>query len=92
MSWLSSVLKQISLRFWIAYAIVVVGIAVFFTCVANGVFGPLPSLRDLENPQTAVATEVISADGVVLGKYFHENRTNIEMPVFMTIPVSTSGR
>ncbi|MFM7901390.1 MAG: penicillin-binding protein 1A, partial [Bacteroidota bacterium] len=31
----------------------------------------------LENPKSALATEVYSADGVLLGKYFIQNRTNI---------------
>ncbi|MFY0684605.1 MAG: transglycosylase domain-containing protein [Balneola sp.] len=35
----------------------------------------LPPLEKLENPDTAIATEVRSRDGVVLDKYFTENRT-----------------
>ena len=43
-----------------------------------GFFGPLPSLQQLENPKSNLATEIISEDGVVLGKYFFENRTKVE--------------
>lgn len=39
-------------------------------------FGPLPTFDQLENPQNNLATEVISADSVVIGKYFFENRTS----------------
>jgi len=35
----------------------------------------LPSIQELENPQTAVATEVRSRDGAVLDRYYVENRT-----------------
>lgn len=35
----------------------------------------LPPLEKLENPDTAIATEVRSRDGAVLDKYFTENRT-----------------
>ncbi len=35
----------------------------------------LPPLEKLENPDTFIATEVRSRDGVVLDKYFTENRT-----------------
>jgi len=35
----------------------------------------LPSIEQLENPETAIASEVRSRDGVVLDKYFTENRT-----------------
>lgn len=38
-------------------------------------FQGLPSIDQLENPDTAIATEVRSRDGVVLDKYFIENRT-----------------
>jgi penicillin-binding protein 1A len=65
-------------NFWIIYAIIILSIALLFYGIAKGHFGILPSLVELENPQTSIATEVISADGVVLGKYFRENRTNVE--------------
>ena len=46
--------------------------------VSFGFFGPLPSFEELENPKNSLATEIISEDGVVLGKYFYENRTKIK--------------
>ncbi len=41
-------------------------------------FDPLPSLEELENPKSNLASEVISSDGKVLGKYFLQNRTNVK--------------
>jgi len=38
-------------------------------------FGRMPNLRTLENPKSALASEIYSSDGVLLGKYFRENRT-----------------
>ncbi|MDX1637837.1 MAG: transglycosylase domain-containing protein [Balneolaceae bacterium] len=38
-------------------------------------FQGLPSIEQLENPDTAIASVVKSRDGVVLDKYFTENRT-----------------
>ena len=40
-----------------------------------GFFGDLPTFDQLENPRNNLATEIISEDGVVLGKYFFENRS-----------------
>ena len=40
-------------------------------------FGPMPSLETLENPQSEVASELYTEDGVLLGKYFRENRTPV---------------
>ncbi|MEQ9090650.1 MAG: transglycosylase domain-containing protein [Balneola sp.] len=48
--------------------VVVIGYIIFL-------FQGLPPLEKLENPDTAIATEVRSRDGVVLDKYFTENRT-----------------
>jgi penicillin-binding protein 1A len=39
----------------------------------------LPSIQELENPQTAIATEIRSSDGVVLDRYFTENRTQVSI-------------
>lgn len=37
----------------------------------------LPSIQELENPQTAVASVVKSRDGAVLDRYYTENRTYV---------------
>ena len=52
-------------------------VLLFFTASAGG-FGALPTFEELENPQTNLATEVISADGVTIGKYAKENRTPVK--------------
>ena len=44
----------------------------------NRFFGQLPTFEQLENPKNSLATEIISEDGKVLGKYFYENRSNIK--------------
>src|SRR5574339_168494 len=44
-----------------------------------GVFGPMPSLKKLENPTILQATEVYADDGTLMGKYYLEkgNRSNV---------------
>jgi len=42
-----------------------------------GTFGDLPDFQELENPETNLATEIISIDNNVIGTYFYENRTHI---------------
>tara|TARA_B110000240_G_scaffold140522_1_gene155543 strand:- start:91 stop:2346 length:2256 start_codon:yes stop_codon:yes gene_type:complete len=51
------------------------GLFLLVNLTAIGVFGDLPSFEQLENPKNNLATEIISEDGVVLGKYFFENRS-----------------
>ncbi len=41
-------------------------------------FGKMPSLEEIDNPQSDVASEIISSDGKVIGKFFYENRSPIE--------------
>lgn len=40
-------------------------------------FGPMPNLETLENPKTNLSSELYTADGIIIGKYYRENRTNI---------------
>src|SRR5882757_2237244 len=40
-------------------------------------FGPLPSFRDLENPKSNQASEIISSDKQILGTYYIQNRSNV---------------
>ena len=50
-------------------------------------YGPMPDLQQLENPRTNLATQIISSDDVILGKYyFDDNRTPI---IFDEIPTHT---
>jgi len=49
-----------------------------FLLASLDVFGKLPTFEELENPENNLATEVISIDGVTLGKYYRENRTPVK--------------
>lgn len=45
--------------------------------VSLGVFGELPSIEELQNPKSNLASEVYTSDKVIIGKYYAENRTNV---------------
>lgn len=47
-------------------------------CANFGLFGKMPSLEDLENPSASLASEVIASDGTMMGKFYLEDRTNVE--------------
>jgi penicillin-binding protein 1A len=42
-----------------------------------GLFGAMPDIEQMQNPKNELASEVYSADGVLLGKYFRENRSPV---------------
>lgn len=43
-----------------------------------GLLGSLPSFTELESPKTSLASEVYAREGVLLGKYYDEDRINVE--------------
>ena len=71
-------IKYYSRKFWRIFFYTLGGLFLFFIFASWGLFGAMPSFEDLENPESNLATEVISSDGVVLGKFYNENRTAIK--------------
>jgi penicillin-binding protein 1A len=69
-------IKKYLKGFWVSYLILIILIALFFISVGYGLFGKMPTFEELENPKSNLATEVISSDGKLLGKYYIENRSN----------------
>jgi len=70
---------KVALRFfWSVFALGVLSVITIFSSAALGLLGQMPELKQLENPKTNLATQILSSDGVVLGKfYFNDNRTPI---------------
>lgn len=52
------------------------GVVLLFAGISWGMFGALPDIKQLENPETYLATEIYTEDNVQLGKYYYENRSN----------------
>ena len=74
----SSDYKRYTKNFWKFFAYGISGIILLFLLASWGLFGTMPSFEDLENPDSNLATEIISADGVVIGKYFQQNRSQLK--------------
>ncbi|MCK9302920.1 MAG: transglycosylase domain-containing protein [Bacteroidales bacterium] len=70
-------LRKFILWFWSIILIGILILVLIFSLIWNGKLGFMPSFAELENPNTNLASEIISADGVIIGKYYYENRTNI---------------
>ncbi len=71
-------IKYYQKKFWKLFFYTLGGVFLFFLFASWGLFGAMPSFEDLENPESNLATEIISSDGVVLGKFYNENRTAIK--------------
>lgn len=70
--------RSAKIFFWSLFALGILAITAVFSFAALGFLGPMPDLQQLENPKTNLATQILSSDGEILGKYFfNDNRTPI---------------
>lgn len=74
--------KSIRPNVKILWTMVIIGFALFTLILASanfGLFGKLPSLQELENPQANLASEIYANDGTTLmGKIYAENRVSVD--------------
>jgi len=73
-----TVYNKITKWVWRLFFTGIAFVILLFLLASFGVFGPLPTFEELENPENNLATEVISIDGKTLGSYFKENRSPIK--------------
>jgi penicillin-binding protein 1A len=64
--------------FWKTFIFTILGVILMFLFASWGFFGEMPSFEKLENPDSNVATEIISSDGEVIGKFYAENRVPVK--------------
>jgi penicillin-binding protein 1A len=70
--------KKYLLVFWGIFLGGILFTILLFTLIANGVLGFMPTLEELENIETSLASEVITVDNQVMRKFFYkENRTYV---------------
>ena len=63
---------------WCFFFTAILALGFLFGGAAMELFGPMPDLQQLENPRTNLATQIISSNGIILGKYYlDDNRTPI---------------
>lgn len=70
-------INRYTINFWKWIIGIIATGAILIFSIGLGLFGKLPSFRDLENPKSNQASEVISDDNVVLGTYYVQNRSNV---------------
>lgn len=74
--WIPKAIKYV----WIAFLCFFLGFPLYVLSVKAdlfGLFGGMPSLAEIENPDNDLSSEVLSADGVSLGRYFRYNRSQV---------------
>ena len=71
---------------WMSVIALVLGIAGLFFAVSQGFLGEMPNVKELENPDIYVASEIYSSDGKMLGKFEKEKTKPItykELPPYL---------
>lgn len=63
--------------FWKTFLFGLGFIILLFLFASWGFFGAMPTFETLENPDSNIATEIMSSDGVVLGKFYAQNRVPV---------------
>jgi penicillin-binding protein 1A len=63
---------------WLLFFWGLLFVVLVFTAANFGIFGKMPSVQELENPEADLASEIISADGLLMGKYYAENRSEVK--------------
>lgn len=65
---------------WIVFLCFILGLPLYLYTVSIdlfGLYGGMPSIKEVENPKNDLSSELIGADGVSLGKYYRFNRSQV---------------
>lgn len=65
---------------WKTFVYGFVTFAIYIFCVETNflwLMGSMPSVEDLQNPKVAQSSEIYTADGIMIGKFYTENRTPV---------------
>jgi len=87
-AWFQRTIKVV----WILLLSVVIGVLLYLYSVRIdlfGLFGGMPSLRAIENPENDLSSDLISADGASLGRYFLYNRSQVTYDQLPAVLVNT---
>lgn len=70
-------IKRYNKYLWNSVIGAVLFVALIILSTRLGLFGELPSFRDLENPKSNLASVIYSEDKVEIGTYYVQNRSNV---------------
>jgi penicillin-binding protein 1A len=73
----SAVSKAVKIL-WITFFTGIFSVLLVIMLAFWGVFGEMPSMEELENPSASLASEIIAADGSLIGKFYLQDRSSVE--------------
>lgn len=63
---------------WVLFFLGVGTFAVLILLINTGMMGYMPSMKELENPNSSLASELYATDGQLIGKYYVQDRSTIK--------------
>jgi penicillin-binding protein 1A len=85
-------LRKFIRRFWIfTFTGIILFVIYIYSVILNpfNLFGNMPPLTEIENPKQDLSSEIISADGVSLGRIFRDNRSVVGYEELSPLLVNT---
>ena len=61
---------------WRVFWIGIIAFNLIIIMINFGLLGYMPSMKELENPNSALSSEVLASDGTVIGRYYVQDRSN----------------
>ena len=61
---------------WRGFLLFIICFILLITAINHGLMGYMPSMTELENPQSFLSSDVYATDGTILGRYYVEDRSN----------------
>lgn len=61
---------------WRTFIIFIVAFILLIVAIDHGMMGYMPSMIELENPQSALSSDVYASDGTIIGRYYVQDRSN----------------
>jgi len=90
--WFRRIVKTV----WILFFLSIAGLCLFVYLVkinAFNLFGEMPSVSAMQNPENDLSSELLTADGASLGRYFRFNRSQVtydQLPPMLVKTLLTS--
>ena len=69
--------KKFFITIWTVFVAVILFVVIAFWAIAKGFIGYMPDLKDLENPVNKFASQVLTADGKLLGTWSYQRANRI---------------
>lgn len=77
------------IMWFLTFILLIILMLVAVDCNLFGLFGQSPGFTEIKDPETNEASEIYSADSVLLGRYFSENRSPVNYEDISPILIRT---